>query len=366
MSNQIKLSGTLHFIRCAVGDKTYGLEMAWIRTIQRVDQLQRASEKGAGNAGFVGWLPGRHEKIPVFSLARRMGYSNAPVRSTASQRIIVLPSPTQPTAAITDDKHLWALLVDQVSQVDQAPVSQFDPLPPLVTQPKINYFEGAVRLEEEVVLLLSPEWLHPDASLYVEGRYQLETQLGFLTAPRLARPRLRPDLDRPNGVQTQQNGQSLPVKGLDDQTRRIMIFSTPSSRRERDLLYALSAKQIYEILQPLPLTPVPAAPFFVLGLANWRNRLVPVIDLDACLGLTPQATLATPERMWLIIAHGAGQQTLVGFLAQPGIRIVRLPVAHQACPRTISLHQKLVRGIVEVENETLVLPDLENILRLGG
>jgi len=119
--------------------------------------------------------------------------------------------------------------------------------------------------------------------------------------------------------------------------------------------------------------PVPAAPAFVLGLVNWRDRPVPVIDLAGRLGLASEANLSANGRTHLIIARdkghvlgsskgGSNQDALVGFLVRLAIRVLRLPIAHQPCSRTLPLNQALTRGIVELENETLVILDIRGIL----
>jgi purine-binding chemotaxis protein CheW len=129
------------------------------------------------------------------------------------------------------------------------------------------------------------------------------------------------------------------------------------------LSYGLSVTQIPEILRPLPITSVPAAPDFVLGLVNWRDCPVPVIDLDTRLGLTTQANSSSHEKTRLMIARGASQKTLIGFLIQPGTRVLRLPIRHQPCTRMPALDQNMVKGVFELENEILVIPDVESMLR---
>jgi chemotaxis signal transduction protein len=147
--------------------------------------------------------------------------------------------------------------------------------------------------------------------------------------------------------------------------------------------------------------PVPATPAFVLGLVNWRGRPVPVIDLARRLGLAPEAAPPANGRTHLIIARDksdvlpvpspalspvegavegdsskglvlslskgeSNQGALVGFPVRPAIRVLHLPIPHRPCRRTLPLDQTLTRGIAELENETLVVPDIRGILRQEG
>ena len=55
-----------------------------------------------------------------------------------------------------------------------------------------------------------------------------------------------------------------------------------------NLLLALPAEDVQEVLTGAELTPVPLAPSTVLGLLNLRGRIVPAVDSRARLGLTPR------------------------------------------------------------------------------
>jgi chemotaxis signal transduction protein len=380
MLNQTKTTETLRLIRCDIADETYGLDMSWVHSIQRTDRLRRNPEvEGPSTVGQasisaevhspVGWLPGTEGDIPVFNLASQLRCPSLPPLSTeeesgASQRIVVLnPSPSPPQAGESKGGRPWGLLVDRVSQVIQVPSNHVFPLPPVVINPSADYFKGLIKLDEELILFLSPERLHPDASLNTSRPVREATSL----IPSIKSPTASA------GGQRRSYGQ-------------IVVFSiTEPHPGEQALSFGLSISQVPEILEPLPMIPIPTAPAFVLGLVNWRDWPVPVIDLADRLGFAAEANLTANERIRLIIARdrgrvlpapsavegrsskgGANQGTLVGFLARPAIRVLRLPIAHQPCSRTLPLDQALTRCIVELESETLVIPDIRGILRRDG
>jgi len=377
MLKQTRTTETLRLIRCDTADETYGLDMSWVRSIQRTDRLRRnpraegpsTPRQARDNAGSghspVGWLPGKEGDIPVFSLASQLGRPSPTKEGGALQRIVVLNAGPRP----------WALLVDRVSQVIQVSADHVVPLPPVVVNPSTDYFAGVIKLDEELILFLSPERLHPDASLSA------------------GRPVREAASSSPGPILSTRS----PTASAGGQRRRhgqIVVFSIAEPHPgEQALSFGLSISQVPEILEPLPLIPVPAAPAFVLGLVNWRDRPVPVIALAGRLGLAPEATPSTNGRTRLIIARdksyaqpvpspalspvegvvegsslkeGSNQGRLVGFLVRPAIRVLRLPIAHQLCNRTLPLDQALTRGIVELENETLVIPDIRGILRRDG
>lgn len=305
----------------------------------------------------MGWLSADEGAVPVFSLADLLGRPSK--KRNALQRVIVLnpspsPSPAEESGGETqtDGRGPWALLVDRVSQVIQVPADRIAPLPPIVVNPSAAYFENVLKLDQELVLLLSPQGLHPQPK--ISNPQSPPSPLSSLS-PVLQSP--------PSPLQSKARGRG-----------QIVVFSTAEPQPgEQTLSFGLSISQVPEILSPLPLTPVPAAPDFVLGLVNWRDRPVPVVDLTTRLGL---AAFRPPGQTRLIIARDRGlvpssspgetnTGTLVGFPVRPATRLLRLPVAHRLCRLSLPLDQSLTRGIVELENEVLVIPDVRNILWPG-
>ena len=350
----------------------------------------------------MGWLPDERGDIPVFSLASRLGRPSK--KGSALQRIVVLNPPPQVGSPPhpphewggVEGEQPWALLVDRVSRVIQVPADRVIPLPPIVVNPSADYFQGVIKLDEELILFLAPERLHPNASLPPappqaggsEGRPQAGGSEG---RPQAEGSEGRPQAEGSEGEAREAASPSSrpPTVGAGGQRRsygQIVVFSIAESHlAEQTLSFGLSISQVPEILNPLPMIPVPAAPAFVLGLVNWRGRPVPVIDLARRLGLAPEAAPSANGRTHLIIARDksyvlpvpnpaegdsskgeSNQGVLVGFPVRPAIRVLRLPIAHRPCRRTLPLDQTLTRGIAELENETLVVPDIRGILRQGG
>src|SRR4029450_2668774 len=56
-------------------------------------------------------------------------------------------------------------------------------------------------------------------------------------------------------------------------------------------------------------TPLPLAPSFVLGLANLRGTVMPVVDLAPLLGLPPREAKA--QTLGLVLGHGAWKAAAV-------------------------------------------------------
>jgi purine-binding chemotaxis protein CheW len=335
--------------------------MSWVRNIQRTDRLRRNLEKAGSPIGHrgdpvappgdkpVGWLPGNEGDIPVFSLASRLGRpfpSLLPAEGGHgnSQRIVVLNPPhPSPQVGVWEGMHPWALLVDRVSQVSQVQADHMMPLPPIPVSPHADYFRCVIKVDERLILLLSPERLHPKALADVS------TQADETTNPAAVpgTSRSEPDSIGPH----HSHGQ-------------IVVFQvTEPHPTERATSFGLSISQVREIAESPPIIPIPGAPASVSGLVDWRGLPVPIIDIAERLGL---AQAPADRKTRLVIARDretSGKGALVGLTSRPAIRLLRLPVAHLPSKRPLHLDPALTRGIFELGSETLVIPDIQGILR---
>lgn len=80
--------------------------------------------------------------------------------------------------------------------------------------------------------------------------------------------------------------------------------------------YLVPILDVVEIVSLLPITPVPGAAAHLLGVVNLRDRVVPVVDVGARLGLvTP--TAGEPECLVIVYGHdGAEVGVLVDRVAE--------------------------------------------------
>jgi purine-binding chemotaxis protein CheW len=67
--------------------------------------------------------------------------------------------------------------------------------------------------------------------------------------------------------------------------------------------YAVAMEQVAEVATVPPLTLLPRMPHWVAGAANWRGRVLPVLDLRPLLGL-PGHSLTSAARLVVLTADG--------------------------------------------------------------
>lgn len=70
-----------------------------------------------------------------------------------------------------------------------------------------------------------------------------------------------------------------------------------------DVHYAVDILRVREIIKPLEIVPLPHAPPAVLGVADHRGEVVPVLDVRRRFGLA--ATDATRRTKWIVVELGS-------------------------------------------------------------
>ncbi|HRG96714.1 MAG TPA: chemotaxis protein CheW [Polyangiaceae bacterium] len=76
-----------------------------------------------------------------------------------------------------------------------------------------------------------------------------------------------------------------------------------------EVTYALEIGAVREVTNPLPVVALPQAPPAVVGVADYRGAIVPVVDLRAKFGLPSVA--ATRKTKWVIMDAGSRLVALV-------------------------------------------------------
>ena len=84
--------------------------------------------------------------------------------------------------------------------------------------------------------------------------------------------------------------------------------------------YAVDIRRVREIIQPLPITPVPRAPAFVEGVVRLRGEVLPVIDVRKRFGLP---TLPPGERTKFLVVQVAGRR--LALVVDQVAEVLRVP-----------------------------------------
>jgi len=85
-----------------------------------------------------------------------------------------------------------------------------------------------------------------------------------------------------------------------DQTKNLVGFFVG------DVRYAIAIERVREIVNPLPMVSLPHAPPEVVGVADHRGEVLPVVDLRVRFGLPP--VVHTRKTKWIIVRVNARRQ----------------------------------------------------------
>ena len=320
-------------LRCLAGGLPLCLDLADVARIERSDRLS----PGPGGEEPLGFLPAPGGRVPVWSLAGRLGLGE-PSRRALSPVIVVRSS-----------GRLWGLAVERLARAAVKGERQSEiavsPLPPLAGDSRRGWFRGVVQLADGLALYLDPERLHPDAGPAYE-----ET----------AAPAGPPDAPVP-GAATAPPGLPPAAARAPRRARpeagRLVVFST-SPGGGSPLSFALALSQVLEIARPQPLLRVPGSGDALLGIARLRGEALPVVDLQLRLGAGPSFFEGASR---LLVARGSRSPQALCFPVRPDVRLLSVPQEGRAVPAS-GVDGSLLRGAFETEGGTLLVPDLDRLL----
>lgn len=321
----------LQMVCCIAGGETYGLDMSLVRGVQGAEAVRQERE----GQPIVGWLPTNRGDLPVVRLSSRLRRRAASFNT--EDQILVLDSPLGP----------YGLMIDRIRNVVNLTEENLFSVPDLVRGPE-SLFQGVANIEGELVLYASADRLHPQA---VRSDESLADATPTFSSIDYRLTRAVTEAERQSNLDSGQKGRG-----------RVLFFSTADFYSSgRPLLFGLSLSQVLEISEPLAIIPVPGAPAYVLGLSNWRDNPVPVIDLNIRLGM---GASSLGEGTCFLIVRAPGAAGLVGFPIRPDARMQILPLANVPCDRELPLDRSLTRGIFDLTQATLVVPDMSRIIRV--
>jgi chemotaxis signal transduction protein len=128
--------------------------------------------------------------------------------------------------------------------------------------------------------------------------------------------------------------------------------------------FVIDMADVAEVVGLPTVTRLPGGPAWLTGVANWRGRLLPLLDLRSLVGATV-APLASSARL-VVIAGGVQGELTAGLVAEavPGVYDGALDVMAPP-PATLPVEaSRLVSGQVSDKHGPIAVLDASAILRL--
>lgn len=84
-----------------------------------------------------------------------------------------------------------------------------------------------------------------------------------------------------------------------DRDQRVLIFParSPGGLGDGALHFLFSMTQVSDIVREPAVHPVPRTPAHIIGMSVWRDRVMPVISPERCLGLPPGPAADSTDRL---------------------------------------------------------------------
>jgi purine-binding chemotaxis protein CheW len=111
------------------------------------------------------------------------------------------------------------------------------------------------------------------------------------------------------------------VKAATADIRQLVAFQVGEN------FYALDIMRIKEILNPVPITPVPKAPGFIEGVIELRGAILPVVDLRKRFDL-PATPLGRSGKLVITAIEISGRRVVVALVVDGVLEPLRVAAEH--------------------------------------
>ncbi|MGH2364657.1 MAG: chemotaxis protein CheW [Chloroflexota bacterium] len=149
----------------------------------------------------------------------------------------------------------------------------------------------------------------------------------------------------------------MAVQLADANSQQVVVFDLSNETYALDVAYVQGIRRIE------PLTPVPGAPYYIDGVMNLRNEVIPVVDLRKRFGL-PLKT--TSERSRIIVVQLSDET--VGAIVDAVSEVITVsPDSIEPANRVVTaLDAEYIRGIAKVDGRLVAILNPDRLLEAYG
>ena len=163
-------------------------------------------------------------------------------------------------------------------------------------------------------------------------------------------------LDEMNRLPTGEAGAATATTGPAAPLRRVLGMRSGAD------LYGIDIESITEISKLTPVTYVPGAPAYILGVTSLRGQIVPVINLRGILGVDPESATwkkdgasngAAPAKPRIVVVHHG--DVVAGFLVDAVTEVYDLRTALEPALGAATAGLPIKEGQVMLGDRVLIL-----------
>ncbi len=130
-------------------------------------------------------------------------------------------------------------------------------------------------------------------------------------------------------------------------------------------LYGLNIQNVQEVLEYTPITKVPRAAHFMLGVINVRGHALPVVDLRRKFGL-PEAETNVDTSIVITEVDIDGETTTIGALVDGVEEVLEIPPEQIEDPPKLGgqIASRFIRGIGKLEEHFVIMLDIQQVFSM--
>ena len=116
-------------------------------------------------------------------------------------------------------------------------------------------------------------------------------------------------------------------------------------------LYALDIQLAREIVEMMPITPIPRSPSFINGIINLRGEITTIINLNTIMGL-PQTEIRKDQKIIILVPESAGGNN-VGIIVDEvhSVNQVQESAIEKMGDGMGTDANNFVKGIIKIQND---------------
>lgn len=130
-----------------------------------------------------------------------------------------------------------------------------------------------------------------------------------------------------------------------------------------DEAYGVEVLKVREIIGLLPITKIPKAPPYILGVINLRGKVIPVADTTNKFGINPSEK--TDETCIIVVEVAHSEDSIeMGILVDKVLEVT--DIYHNEIEQSVqfgtSIKNEFITGIAKVEDGIKILLDIDQLL----
>lgn len=156
---------------------------------------------------------------------------------------------------------------------------------------------------------------------------------------------------------TAEKQQELLLLDCERKTGKYLTFSIAGQE------YGISILKVKQIIELIPITPIPEAPPYVKGVINLRGMIIPLVDLRARLGIQEGGCT---DRTCIIVVETTknGANILTGMVVDSVSEVLHIKGAdiEDGHELKLQLNSHCILGMAKVENGLKIILDVDEVL----